>query len=78
MIRGPPFFAVSAVDGTFAIEQLPAGTYTVGLWHERLSSATAQETGGDVESKAATFDNQDSHARSSISAAAKSRCSELG
>ena len=30
-----PYFAVSAPDGTYAIENVPAGTYRLHLWHER-------------------------------------------
>ena len=29
-----PFFAVSAADGSFSIENLPPGKYTVEAWHE--------------------------------------------
>ncbi|WP_263409773.1 carboxypeptidase regulatory-like domain-containing protein [Terriglobus tenax] len=31
-----PYFAVSKDDGTFRIENLPPGTYTLGVWHEKL------------------------------------------
>ena len=31
-----PYFAVSKDDGTFKIENLPPGTYTLGVWHEKL------------------------------------------
>jgi hypothetical protein len=31
-----PFFAVSAEDGTYAIEGLPPGEYTLEAWHEKL------------------------------------------
>ena len=33
-----PFFAVTKPDGTFEIKGLPAGTYTIELWHERLGT----------------------------------------
>jgi plastocyanin len=36
-----PFFAVSGSDGSFAIEKLPPGTYTLEAWHERLGTRTA-------------------------------------
>ncbi len=39
-----PYFAVSKTDGTFAIKGLPAGTYTIEVWHERLGTQTTKVT----------------------------------
>ena len=39
-----PFFAVSKNDGTFEIKGLPAGTYTIEAWHERLGTQTQKVT----------------------------------
>jgi plastocyanin len=39
-----PYFAVSNADGTFEIKGLPAGTYTVEVWHERLGTQTTKVT----------------------------------
>lgn len=39
-----PFFAVSGADGTFSIKGLPAGTYTIEAWHEKLGTKTATVT----------------------------------
>jgi len=39
-----PFFAVTGDDGTFSLTGLPAGTYTIEAWHERLGRATASVT----------------------------------
>jgi plastocyanin len=33
-----PFFVQPADDGTFKIEHVPPGTYTIKAWHERLTS----------------------------------------
>ncbi|MFI5119404.1 MAG: carboxypeptidase regulatory-like domain-containing protein [Thermoanaerobaculia bacterium] len=50
-----PFFAVTAADGTYAIKNLPAGTYTIEAWHEKLGTQTQQVTVGATESKAVAF-----------------------
>ncbi len=35
-----PFFAVTGEDGSFSIDGLPAGDYTVEAWHEELGTKT--------------------------------------
>jgi plastocyanin len=35
-----PFFDVTATDGSFEISNLPAGSYEVEVWHEKLGSKT--------------------------------------
>lgn len=37
-------YAVSGKDGTFVIKNVPAGTYTLDAWHEKLGQKTAQVT----------------------------------
>jgi plastocyanin len=49
-----PYFAVSNADGTFEIKGLPAGTYTVEVWHEKLGTQTTKVT---VDGKSAATAN---------------------
>ncbi|MDX2021567.1 MAG: carboxypeptidase regulatory-like domain-containing protein [Deltaproteobacteria bacterium] len=42
-----PYYAVSSADGSFTINNVPAGKYTVEYWHEKLGTQTV-----DVEVKA--------------------------
>ena len=46
-----PYFAVTGEDGSFAIPNLPPGTYTLAAWHERLGTQTMSITVADKESK---------------------------
>ena len=39
-----PFFAVTKDDGSFEIKGLPAGSYTIELWHEQLGTQTVPVT----------------------------------
>jgi plastocyanin len=50
-----PFFAVSKMDGTFTIPNLPPGTYTLVAWHEKYGSKEQPITIGAKESKAVSF-----------------------
>jgi len=34
-----PFFAQPSDDGTFKLDHIPPGTYTLKVWHERLAAA---------------------------------------
>ena len=44
-----PFFAVTGKDGSFEIVGLPAGTYEVEAWHEKMGTQVAQVTVGEME-----------------------------
>lgn len=49
-----PFFAVTGDGGTFALDALPPGDYSITAWHERLGTHTQAVTLG--EGPAATLD----------------------
>ena len=41
--------------GRFELKNLPAGTYTIEAWHERLGTQTQQVTIGEKETKDVSF-----------------------
>lgn len=50
-----PYFAVTKPDGSFAINNLPAGTYTIEAWQEKLGAQTQQVTVADKDTKTVAF-----------------------
>lgn len=50
-----PYFAVSNDDGTFAIKNLPPGTYTIGVWQEKLGTQDQQLTVAPHQDAVANF-----------------------
>ena len=42
LVRDNPYFAKAAIDGTFSIEGVPAGEYTLTAWHERTNEASTK------------------------------------
>jgi plastocyanin len=50
-----PYFAVTNDSGKFELNKLPAGTYTVEAWHERLGAQSQSVTVGANETKEITF-----------------------
>jgi plastocyanin len=50
-----PFYAVSAMDGTFTIPNLPPGQYTLVAWHEKFGNKEQAITVGAKENKAVSF-----------------------
>lgn len=45
-VTSNPYFAVSGDDGSFAIKNLPPGTYTIAVWQEILGTQEQQVTVG--------------------------------
>ena len=50
-----PYFGVSDESGAFKLRNLPAGTYTLEAWHERLGTRTQKVTVADGETKQVQF-----------------------
>jgi hypothetical protein len=50
-----PFFAVAGKGGVFELPKLPAGTYTLEAWHEKLGTQTQQVTVADGGTAEITF-----------------------
>ena len=50
-----PHFAVTKEDGKFSIANLPAGTYTIEAWQEKLGTQTSEVTVGGEEAKEINF-----------------------
>ncbi|NNF02880.1 MAG: hypothetical protein HKN17_00330 [Rhodothermales bacterium] len=50
-----PYHATTGEDGSFTIDGLPAGTYTIEAWHEQYGTATQSVTVEDGGSASAAF-----------------------
>jgi plastocyanin len=50
-----PYFEVTETDGQYSLDRLPAGTYEIEAWHERLGTQTQTVTVGDGETVSADF-----------------------
>ncbi|MFY0565507.1 carboxypeptidase regulatory-like domain-containing protein [Archangium lansingense] len=56
VVNPNPYFATSGADGSFSIEHLPAGTYTLEAWHETLGTRTADVTVTEGGTATASFE----------------------
>jgi plastocyanin len=50
-----PFYAVSGADGSFTIDGVPPGTYTVEVWHEKLGTKEMSVTVAEKATAEANF-----------------------
>jgi hypothetical protein len=55
LVSSHPFFAVTGEDGKFTIANLPAGTYEVEAWHEKLGTQKSKVTVGASDTQSASF-----------------------
>jgi plastocyanin len=55
MVVDNPFFSVTKADGKFTISNLPAGSYEITAWHEKLGKKTEKVTVGDNDTKTVDF-----------------------
>ncbi|MGZ3459417.1 MAG: carboxypeptidase regulatory-like domain-containing protein [Archangium sp.] len=56
VVNPNPYFATSGADGSFSIEHVPAGTYTLEAWHETLGTRTAEVTVKEGEMTSVSFE----------------------
>jgi plastocyanin len=56
VIAGHPYYALSDNAGSFKIADVPAGTYTLEYWHEKLGKQTKQVTVPATGSVTADFE----------------------
>ena len=62
VVRDNPYFAKAGADGTFVLENVPAGKYVLKAWHERGGEASLDiavpaegKVGADLNLDAASF-----------------------
>lgn len=55
VVSSHPFFSVSKEDGSFTIEKVPAGKFTIEAWHPRFGVKTATVEVADGKTVEASF-----------------------
>ena len=50
-----PYFALTGADGSFTIDDVPAGTYEIAVWSEKLKAPAQSVTVTDGSSATVTF-----------------------
>lgn len=50
-----PYYSVTGDEGTFSLENLPAGQYTIEAWHEEYGTQTQSVTVGEDETATVDF-----------------------
>jgi plastocyanin len=56
VVADHPFYAVTDGNGRFAFPGLPAGRYTLRVWHERLGTTSRDVVVGDQDATAVTVE----------------------
>jgi hypothetical protein len=41
MVFDHPFFRIPSADGTFTLDDVPAGNYQISAWHERIGESSS-------------------------------------
>ncbi len=55
-VTSHPYHSVTAADGTFSLDRLPPGTYTLEAWHEKYGTATQEVTVATGQTAEVTFE----------------------